>query len=189
MPVRKSLILGLALLLVSSVGATAARVNWTFTGVGVQNVALEGSAAKMTFFQVEARGNPGSAKIIGLNRGFVPGALDFADKEGCFAEADAKLTGGLSENSLVAVFRDGSLLNMLKQPVGGFGCIEFATGRFYAEVPIYFNGGFGRFSNATGTAMIRLHAKPVGPVEVAPGDFEHSILLWEYGTIEGNLQR
>jgi hypothetical protein len=187
MPVRKTLILALALLLLSSAGATAMRVNWTVSGVAVQHVALEGSAPEMALFQVEAKGSPGAAKIIGLNRSFLP-SLPANDMDGCFEGADLKLTGGLNENSLVAVFQDGSLLNMLREP-GGFACIEFATGRFYAEVPIYFNGGFGRFGNATGTALIRIHAQPVGRVDVAPGVSEHSILMGEYGTIEGRIQK
>jgi len=59
---------------------------------------------------------------------------------------------------------------------------------FDAIVQVKFNGGFGRFRNATGTATIRLTSKPVGFVDngswVVP-----SKLLSEVGTITGRLYR
>ena len=162
MPVQKTLILAIALLLVVSAGATAAskRVNWTFSGASIGGIALDDpQGCSMLLINVEAKGSPGAARVFGLNRD-------------CPNPADG-------ENSLVATFNDGSLLNAVvdttKPPVVDF---DPATGILSITFGIKFNGGFGRFSNASGSAEGKLHLAPV-----APG----SSLNYEYGTFKGKV--
>jgi hypothetical protein len=168
MSVQKALILAIALLLVVSASATAAsqRVNWTWSGAAIQNVALTEPGCRALLIEVDAKGSPGAAKIKGLNR---------------------NCSGVPRENSLVAVFKDGSLLNILSAgppyEIGSLDCGD-GVGGVYIDTPVYFNGGFGRFSNATGEARLKIHACPVGMVADGP-----SYLMWEYGTITGTLHR
>ena len=163
MSVRRTLILTIALLLVLSASASAASktVDWAFSGAAIGGVAMDDSdCSYMTLIDVEAKGSQGKARIFGLNR---------------------KCSEG-GENSLVARFKDGSLLNMLadKSQPTQFEFIPPNTTKI--TFWIYFNGGFGRFMDATGTAKAELYAAPVGEVEVAPGVFEPSLLVYEYGT-------
>jgi hypothetical protein len=158
--VQKTLILAIALLLVVSTGATAAskRVNWTFSGSSIGGIALdEPSGCSMLLINVQAKGSPGSATVFGLNRD-------------CPNPADG-------ENSLVATFNDGSLLNAVVDPAK-IPVIDFdpTTGLVSITFGIKFNGGLGRFSNATGSAEGQLYLAPV-----APG----SSLNYEFGTFKG----
>jgi hypothetical protein len=182
-----------ALLAPHSAAAGGIRVNWTFNGAGLQNVAKADNrnapdlvTGRTLIFQAEAKGSPGTATILGINQSFLPNEVA-PDLEGCFEGANLKFVGGLSENSLVALFKDLSVLNMVKDGDGGFSCFEFATSRFDATVPIRFNGGFGRFESAWGTATIRLQSKPVGFIEVAPDVMAPSTLISEVGTIRGTV--
>ena len=175
--------------------ARGIRVNWTFSGAFVQNVAKADSevpdlvTGRALLIQVQAKGSPGAATSLGLNQSFHPHE-PAGDLEGCFEGANLKLVGGLSENSLVAMFNDLSILNMVKaNPDNGYLCIEFATGRVDATVELQFNGGFGRFENAKGTALLQLTSYPVGMIEVEPGVFAPSTLVSEVGTITGTLYR
>lgn len=163
MSVQKILILAIALLLVVSAGATAAskRVDWTFSGAAIRDVALDDpDECSMSLINVQAKGSPGPATIFGLNRG-------------CPDPADG-------ENSLVATFNDGSLLNMVIDP-SVVPIVDFdpATGIVSITFGINFNGGFGRFSNASGDAEVKLQAAPVGGPD--------SSLNYEWGTFTGTI--
>jgi hypothetical protein len=108
--------------------------------------------------QVHAKGSPGTAEIFGLN-------LDCPDDR--------------AENSLVARFKDGSLLNFIINrgiptefsfdPDTGFATVKFS---------LIVSGGFGRFNDAWGDVDAVLHVKAV-----APG----SLLQYEYGTLTGSI--
>lgn len=163
MSIQKTLILAIALLLLVSAGATAAskRVNWTFSGAAIRDVALDDpDECSMSLINVQAKGSPGPATVFGLNRG-------------CPLPEDG-------ENSLVAMFNDGSLLNMVVDPsvVPSFG-FDPATGIYSITFGVNFNGGFGRFSNASGSAEVNLHFAPVGGPD--------SSLNYEYGTFTGTI--
>jgi hypothetical protein len=196
MGTRRWLIVGIAVFVLVPLIAEArgTRVNWTFSGAFVQNLAKADSdeialvTGRALLIQVQAHGSPGRATILGLNQSFLPNE-PANDLHGCFAGAFLKLVGGFSENSLVAMFNDLSILNMVKDaPDTGFLCIG-PDGRVDATVFLRFNGGFGRFQNATGTATLRLTSYPVGMIEVAPGVFEPSTLRSEIGTVTGTLYR
>jgi hypothetical protein len=165
MPVRKTLILGIALLLVGSAGAMAASrtVNWTITGAAIGTpaegiVSTYSDCGRLMLIQVHAKGSPGSAEIFGINLSCSP---------------------DLAENSLVARFKDGSLLNFIKNdaippefsfdPATGFATVKFS---------LIVSGGFGRFNDASGDVDAVLHVKAV-----APG----SLLQYEYGTLKGKI--
>jgi hypothetical protein len=76
-------------------------------------------------FHTEVKGKPGSATIVGVNQGpgggsqppiFITGLP--TDETGCFEGADLKVIPNLdapqNENSLVATFKDLSVLNMAR---------------------------------------------------------------------------
>jgi hypothetical protein len=134
-------------------------------------------------------GAPGAATILGVNQSFIPNELA-SNLDGCFEGADLKFVGGLSENSIVAMFEDLSVLNIVKDNDASepsFSCFDFQTSRFDATVQVKFNGGFGRFENATGTGTIRLTSSPVGLIEIDDGVFAPSKLGSEVGTLTGTL--
>jgi hypothetical protein len=171
------------------------RVNWTFSGAFAQNVAKADSeipdlvTGRALLIEVQAKGSPGAATILGLNQSLLPN-VPAGDTEGCFEGADFKLVDGLSENSLVAMFSDLSILNIVKAtPDNGYLCLEFASGFVDATVELEFNGGFGRFENATGTAILHLSSSPVGIIEVEPDVFAPSTLRSEVGAFTGSLYR
>ena len=165
MSVQKTLILAIALLLVVSAGATAAskRINWTGTGAAL-GTPVEGIAStypdcgRLMLIHVHVKGSPGSADIFGFN----------------LACPDDR-----AENSLVARFKDGSLLNFISDgnpPDVGF---DPDTGFVIIRFSLIVSSGFGRFNGASGEVDAVLHVKPV-----APG----SLLQYEYGTLTGNIQ-
>ena len=165
MPVRKTLILGIALMLVVAAGATAAskRVNWTVSGAAI-GTPFEGIAStypdcgRLLLIQVHAQGSPGSAEILGFN-------LDCPDDR--------------AENSLVASFKDGSLLNLIINPdVPTEFSFDPDTGFATVKFSLIVSGGFGRFEEASGDVDAVLHVKAV-----APG----SLLQYEYGTLTGTI--
>ena len=102
--------------------------------------------------------------------------------EGCFEGANLKLIPTqLNENSMVATFKDLSILNMARDETRlgeDFVCIRFFPFRFDAVVSIKFTGGFGRFEGASGEGTVRLESK-----NVIPG----SPLISEIGTLKGTV--
>jgi hypothetical protein len=165
MPVRKTLILGIALMLVVAASATAASrtVNWTVSGAFIGN-AVEGFATstfdncgRLMLIQGDAKGSPGSAEIFGFN-------FDCGER---------------SENSLVASFKDGSLLNfIINKEIPS----KYSPGpepwAYTIEFSLIVSGGFGRFENASGNVDAVFHARPVA---------EGSLLSYEYGTLTGEI--
>ena len=203
MIMSRGLVIGFIVLLAVPLAAEAegTRVNWTFSGAVLQNVAKADVSptevsGRATLFQVQAKGSPGSAVLLGINQAFIPGDVIPIDGDpDCFEGADLKFVGGVSENSIVAMFDDLSVLNIVKDTDStepSFGCLDLQTSRFYAIVPVKFNGGFGRFENATGTATIQLTSAPVGLIEIDdenPPTVAPSKLLSEVGTITGMLYK
>jgi hypothetical protein len=164
MPVRKTLILGIALMLIVAAGATAASrtINWTGSGAVIGNqfdgiVSTYPDCGRLMLLQVHAKGSPGPAEIFGFN-------LD---------------CGSRSENSLVATFNDGSLLNFIINPeIPPESSFDPETGFVTVKFSLFVSGGFGRFDGASGNADAVFHVK-----EVAPG----SLLYYEYGAMTGEI--
>jgi hypothetical protein len=193
------MLLALIVLLVFPLTAAAKkgkgiRVNWTFSGAAIQNLAKADEqfvpdlvTGRGTIIHVQAKGSPGAARIVGLNQGFAPGSVVPADDE-CFDDAELKIFGAWAENSLVALFEDLSVLNMLIDgPDSSVVCVDTDTGAVEITVPIVFNGGFGRFAGATGHATIWIRSAPVGLIQTSPGVFAPSTLISEVGTFRGRV--
>ena len=197
----------LALLLVLGVGlpnaqakskkskAKSIKVNLRFAGAAISDLAQGDNLDPLLMFQVQAKGKPGSATVMGINRGD-SGNVPAANLEGCFEGANLKLIPTqLNENSIVATFNDSedddsedddsgkdlSVLNIARDETRlgeDFVCIRFFPFRFDAVVSIKFTGGFGRFEGASGEGTIRVEAKAV-----IPG----SPLVGEIGTLKGTV--
>ncbi len=157
------------------------KVDLRFAGAGISDLAQGDNLDPLIMFQVQAKGKPGSATLMGINQGDAETVLE-PDVEGCFEGADLKrVPTVLNENSVVATFKDLSVLNMARDETRlgeGFACIRFFPFRFDGHVPIKFTGGFGRFEGASGKGTIRVESKAV-----IPG----SPLVGEIGTIKGTV--
>ena len=135
-------------------------------------------------FHTEAKGKPGDATIVGVNQGGSE-SIDVDNLDGCFFGADLKQIPGVdpSENSLVATFKDLSVLNITRDDDvtrldEAFNCIRFFPFRFDFVVPIKFVGGFGRFEGATGTGIARGQSMTI---------IQGSNFGSEIGTIKGTI--
>lgn len=148
-------------------------VDWQFAGAFFNGFAQPfGNPDPAFLFHVEAKGEPGSATILGVNQGPGTGTTPAGNTAGCFEGANLKLIpipgAEPNENSLAATFKDLSVLNMARDEDAleeGFLCLSFDedgnTTRFDAVVPIRFTGGFGDFEGATGEGLITLQSMPV----------------------------
>lgn len=157
------------------------KVNLRFAGAAISDLAQGDNLDPVLMFQVQAKGKPGSATVMGINQGDA-GTVPAANLEGCFEGANLKLIPTqLNENSMVATFKDLSVLNMARDETRlgeDFVCIRFFPFRFDAVVSIKFTGGFGRFEGASGEGTVRLESK-----NVIPG----SPLISEIGTLKGTV--
>lgn len=144
---------------------------------------------RATLFQVQAHGSPGSASIVGIDQAFSSNEVG-PDLDGCFEAADLRFVGGSSENSLVAVFNDLSILNMITDSESlepSFSRLDSRVGRFDATVQIEFTGGLGCFEGVWGSAKTRLTSHSVGPIELVPSVYEPSTLGSEVDTLTGTV--
>jgi len=157
------------------------KVDLRWAGAAILDLAQGKNFDPLTMFQTQAKGKPGSATLLGINQGDAMPVIA-PDVKGCFEGADIKrVPTVLNENSVVATFKDLSVLNMARDETRlgeGFACIRFFPFRFDGHVPIKFTGGFGRFEGASGEGTIRFEAKAV-----IPG----SPLISEIGTIKGTV--